>query len=134
MIYLVEVDGNRVVVELGDGVATAVVHGRTFRIGLPAEVGPGKLQPTRALPVERAPPPQPALRGGALVAPIPGLIAEVRVAAGDVVGAGDVLVVLEAMKMRNALRAAVAGTVSAVSVAPGDAVGLGATLVSFAQR
>jgi biotin carboxyl carrier protein len=57
------------------------------------------------------------------------VVRQVRVAPGDVVAAGDVLVVLEAMKTEHALRAPEAGTVAAVRVAPGDAVDAGALLV-----
>ena len=78
----------------------------------------------------RLPPPASALDDpGSCVAPTPGVVRQVRVAPGDVVAAGDVLVVLEAMKTEHALRAPEAGTVAAVRVAPGDAVDAGALLV-----
>ena len=54
-----------------------------------------------------------------VVAPMPGLIVRVNVAVGDVVQAGQGVVVMEAMKMENELRAAASGTVKAVNVAPG---------------
>ena len=66
-----------------------------------------------------------------LVAPMPGLIVRVNVAPGDVVHAGQGLVVMEAMKMENELRAAAAGTVRAVHAAPGSAVNKGAVLVEL---
>jgi acetyl/propionyl-CoA carboxylase alpha subunit len=62
-------------------------------------------------------------------APLPGAIARVLVAAGDHVGDGDPLVVLEAMKMEHTLRAAGAGTVGHVLCAPGDQVDVGDVLV-----
>lgn len=55
-------------------------------------------------------------------APMPGLVVEVRVRPGDRVAAGDSVVVMEAMKMRNELSAGVAGTVTSVTVATGDKV------------
>jgi pyruvate carboxylase subunit B len=67
-----------------------------------------------------------------LVAPMPGLIVRVNVQPGDVVAAGQGLVVMEAMKMENELRAAGGGTVKTVHVAPGVAVEKGAVLVELA--
>ena len=66
-----------------------------------------------------------------LIAPMPGLIVRVNVAAGDVVSAGQGLIVMEAMKMENELRASAAGTVRRVAVAPGSAVGKGAILLEM---
>jgi len=66
-----------------------------------------------------------------LVAPMPGLIVRVNVAVGDVVQAGQGLVVMEAMKMENELRAMVGGTVKRVAVAAGTAVEKGALLLEL---
>ncbi len=66
---------------------------------------------------------------GGLVAPMPGKVLEVRVAVGDVVEAGQVLVVLEAMKMEHPMSAGEAGVVSEVHVAVGDQVENGAVLL-----
>ena len=57
-----------------------------------------------------------------LKAPMPGLVLRVEVAAGDVVRAGQGLVIVEAMKMENELRAEVGGRVVKVHVAAGEAV------------
>jgi biotin carboxyl carrier protein len=64
-------------------------------------------------------------------APIPGLVITVAVTPGQVVGEGDSLVILEAMKMENELRAPREGTVHEVRVAPGDQVALGQVLLSI---
>jgi acetyl/propionyl-CoA carboxylase alpha subunit len=65
---------------------------------------------------------------GSLHAPLPGAVRRVSVAAGDAVEEGDVLMVLEAMKMEHAIRAPLDGIVSSVLVADGDQVQGGAIL------
>ena len=63
--------------------------------------------------------------------PMPGKILDVRVTVGDAVEAGQVLVLLEAMKMENALTAEGAGRVKKIHVAVGDLVDLGQVLVEL---
>jgi 3-methylcrotonyl-CoA carboxylase alpha subunit len=70
---------------------------------------------------------------GTVVAPMPGKIVRVLVAAGDVVEAGAPLIVLEAMKMETTLRSEIAGTVAAVRVEAGATVDAGAVLVEVAE-
>jgi pyruvate carboxylase subunit B len=66
-----------------------------------------------------------------LIAPMPGLIVRVNVQPGDVVQAGQGLVVMEAMKMENELRAPATGVVKSVLAAAGTAVDKGAVLVEL---
>jgi biotin carboxyl carrier protein len=66
-----------------------------------------------------------------LNAPMPGLIVRINVGVGDVVAAGQGLVVMEAMKMENELRSTAAGTVRSVAVQVGAAVEKGALLVEL---
>jgi 3-methylcrotonyl-CoA carboxylase alpha subunit len=67
-----------------------------------------------------------------IVAPMTGLVRSVPAAAGERVLRGDILVVLEAMKMEHSLRAASDGVVGAVHCAVGDTVSDGTLLVEFA--
>lgn len=68
---------------------------------------------------------------GLVVAPMPGKVSRVAVAAGDTVEAGQPVVVLEAMKMETTLAAEIDGRVDAVHVAPGATVDGGAVLVEI---
>jgi biotin carboxyl carrier protein len=66
-----------------------------------------------------------------LLAPMPGMIVRVHVQAGDVVRAGQGLIVMEAMKMENELRASVSATVRVVHARIGTAVEKGALLLEL---
>ena len=68
---------------------------------------------------------------GALEAPMPGTVLSVRVDPGDQVSEGDVLVVIESMKMEMSLVAPAPGVVAEVHVGPGDGVGQGQALVEL---
>lgn len=76
-----------------------------------------------------APAPAAPVAGDAVTAPMPGNILKVNVTAGQAVKEGDVLVVLEAMKMENEILAPKACTVKQVLVSKGSTVDTGATLV-----
>ena len=79
-----------------------------------------------------APKAAPAAAGSVAVnAPMPGTILDVKVAPGAAVKAGDVLVILEAMKMENEIVAPQDGTVAAVNVKKGDSVNSGDVLASL---
>ena len=84
-------------------------------------------------PAPAAAPAAPAGAAGAVAvkAPMPGNILDVKVKAGDSVKAGDVLAILEAMKMENEIVAPQDGTVASVNVNKGDTVNSGDTLVSM---
>lgn len=77
-----------------------------------------------------------ALTGGAehevakeVVAPMPGLVVRINVQPGEVVTAGQGVIVVEAMKMENELRAPADGVVSRIEVEPGSTVEKGALLI-----
>ena len=89
--------------------------------------------PVAAAPAAPKAPAAPAGAAGAVSvkAPMPGNILDVKVAAGASVKAGDVLVILEAMKMENEIVAPQDGTVASVNVHKGDTVNSGDVLVSM---
>ncbi len=103
------------------------VNGTVYEVAV--EVMDGA--PAAAAPAAAAPAPAPvaAPAGGEKVAsPMPGTILAVNVSNGQTVKKGDVLFVLEAMKMENEIMAPCAGTVASVSVTKGAAVDTGALL------
>ncbi|MGZ8595037.1 MAG: ATP-binding protein [Actinomycetota bacterium] len=110
----------------GDGSVPAGVtvagHRAQFR-GWAYELAPDELEP-----VTIAPP------GGSLAAPMPASVGRVAVAVGDEVEAGQVAVVLEAMKMQMRVDVPAAGVVRAVHVAVGDVVVAGQGLVDVEER
>lgn len=87
---------------------------------------PAPVAAPAAAPVPAAAAP---VAGDAVTAPMPGNILKVNVTAGQAVKEGDVLVVLEAMKMENEILAPKACTVKQVLVSKGSTVDTGATLV-----
>lgn len=96
----------------------------------PAGAAAKREAPPRPVP---RPAPRPGGGGGALVAPMPGVILEVSVKAGDAVARGQEVAVLEAMKMQNSVKSPRDGTIAEVCVAPGQAVGHGDAIVRFAS-
>ena len=69
--------------------------------------------------------------GTAITCPMPGTIIDIKVAAGDTVAEGQVLLIFEAMKMENEIVAPCAGTVAAIHTNKGDSVDSGAVLISL---
>lgn len=89
-----------------------------------------------AAPAPQAAPkaaPAPAAAGSVKVdAPMPGNILDVKVSNGTAVKAGQVLVILEAMKMENEIVAPQDGTVASINVNKGDTVEAGQTIITLA--
>ena len=91
-----------------------------------------KAAPAAAPKAAPAPAAAPAAAGSvAVTAPMPGKILGVKASAGQAVKRGQVLLILEAMKMENEIVAPQDGTVASINVAVGDSVEPGATLATL---
>ena len=88
--------------------------------------------PAPAAPAPAAAPAAASVAGGQSIdAPMPGNIISVNVKPGQAVKKGDVLLILEAMKMENEIMAPVDGTVGSVAVNPGQTVQSGQPLLTL---
>ena len=103
-----------------------------------AAAQPAAAQPTPAgkpqanVPAASAAAPAPAAGAGNPVkAPLPGTINSINVKVGDTVAVGQVVIVLEAMKMQNNIEAETAGTVTSILVNQGDSVMEGAVMLTI---
>lgn len=125
MAYEVDVE----VLDEGEGFASALPTPAAPRPPLHAVGGPAPASP---------PPPSPpapaaaAAAAGQVASPIAGVVVEIKVRPGEAVTEGQVLLVVEAMKMNTDIAAPAAGTIGAVHVAAGDGVREGQPLVDLA--
>lgn len=125
--YMIKVNGNQYEVEVEE-----------VKVDMAAQV---LSEPVKAAPVSAtaapasapAPKKDTAVPQGAttVTAPMPGTILKVNVNSGDAVKKGQVLLILEAMKMENEITAPKDGTVASVNVAKGTAVSAGDVMVSI---
>ena len=113
-VYTVELEGKAFVVKVSEG--GDISHVTTT---------------TAAAAPQTAPAPAPTSGGTPVTAPMAGNIWKVVATEGQTVAAGDVLFILEAMKMETEVKAAQAGTVRGICVKAGDAVAVGDTVMNL---
>lgn len=130
MKYQVSLNGKQFEVEVEKGSVSAVPTGAA-PASTPAAAAPA---PAAASAPAAAPAPAPAAApagGETVAAPMPGTILDIRCTAGQAVKGGDVLFILEAMKMENEICAPHDGTVGSVCVQKGASVQTGAALCTM---
>ena len=140
--YKLKINGNEynvTVNEVDGSMAEVEVNGTPFKVEFDKPVK--KASAPVAKPVAKSAAPAPAAApvakpaaaaggaGTAVTSPLPGVILDVCVKEGDAVKRGQTVMVLEAMKMENAIEATADGTVTAIKVGKGDSVLEGAPLV-----
>ena len=145
MRYKIAIGDSKFDIEVGEiqaGMAEVAVNGKSYQVNIEnyAEVAAGRgLQsrktvtatprtdyssaPHPAIPASAAT--SPNLGGGAVVAPIPGLILKINVKVGDAVSAGQVVAIMEAMKMENNISSNISGTVTNIRAGEGSQVTTG---------
>ena len=111
------------------------VNGNAYEVDV-EEIGAAApaAAPVADAPVAAAPvaPVAAAPAGGTVITcPMPGTIIDIKVAAGQAVSEGQILVIFEAMKMENEIVAPCAGTVASINCVKGDSVNSGAVLLSL---
>lgn len=143
--YKYKINGTVYKVGIGDienGIADVQVNGTPYKVELEQKAAPVKVvsapRPAAAPrtasgeKVIASPAPKAAANGTPVKAPLPGTVLDINVTVGQEVKAADTVVVLEAMKMENAIKAGVDGKVAAINIAKGDAVQADAVLLTIA--
>jgi len=124
MKYVVTLNGKKYEVEVEKGEATAVYAGPAEApVAAPAAAAPATPAPAAVeAPAAPAAAPVAAGAGDPVKAPMPGTILDVRASVNQTVKEGDILFILEAMKMENEIVAPKAGTVTSITVNKGASV------------
>lgn len=138
MKYIVKVAEKSYEVEIEDIYARPViarVDGQEFRVTPENEVMPASQKETTEITIKSVEqsqqPVNPGLNSDELTAPLPGTVIEIFVKAGEHIETGQVILVIEAMKMKNSIRSTRAGKIAEVLVSAGQTVAHKQALVRF---
>lgn len=134
MKYVVTVNGERyeVEVERVDGKSSSLSRKQMERgVKTRVETEPAVSAAPVSASAAAAPAASNAGGGSAVISPMPGVILDIKVKEGDSISEGQVVVILEAMKMENEIVSEFTGTVSAIRVKKGDTVDTDAVLVEI---
>ena len=123
----VNVNGIRFDVEMKQPINAASTL-KKVRIEAPKPVARPAVVPAAA-PADNKP--MAAGTGNPVKAPLPGTVTELKVNVGDKVNTGDVVLVLEAMKMQNNIESEYSGTITSITVKQGETVMEGAVLLTI---
>ncbi len=148
--YTIDIGGNEYIIhvqELGIDHFRVLVAGQVFEARLVAkpddpettrhvEIAPSALPQKEAVTQKASHYPMPCADDAQsdLTAPMPGTILSIAVAPGDAVACGQVVLILEAMKMKNALQAPQDGIVTDICVQQGQKVNTGDVLIRFSAE
>lgn len=131
-LFNIKVNGNMYEVEVEEVKTTASASVKET----PKVVAPQKTQEVKQTPAAPVAPKAPEKKveisvegGSSISAPMPGTINEIRVKEGDTVSRGQILLILEAMKMENEIMAPVDGVVAGISVSKGASVNAGELMI-----
>lgn len=127
--YRVTVDGTAYTVEVESLGAGAALPAAPAPVAAPVAAAPAPAAPAAEAPAAAAPVAEGA---NTVTAPMPGKILNVKVNVGDSVNNGDLVLLLEAMKMENEVFATASGKVAEVRVKSGDSVNTGDVLLVIA--
>lgn len=144
--FIYRINGQEYIVavnKMDNGLAEVAVNGSNYKVELvnneeeitlvtrPASKAPAAT-PTAAPKATTSAPTKPASGGaGSVKSPLPGIIIDVLVNEGDEVKKGQTVVMLEAMKMENAIQATQDGKVTGIHVSKGDSVLEGVALITI---
>lgn len=130
--FKIKVDGTEYLVEMEELTVPGLAPVAPAPVAAPAAPAPAPAAPEPAPAPAPAPAPSaPAAGSDAQTAPMPGKILEIKYNVGDAVSANDTVLVLEAMKMENAIVAERAGTITAMHVSAGQMVNPGDALFTI---
>ncbi|MET0026204.1 MAG: sodium-extruding oxaloacetate decarboxylase subunit alpha [Candidatus Thiodiazotropha sp.] len=117
--------------EAGPEAYQVEVNGVTYNVKVSPAGAVTSVSETRTVVQEAAPAAAPSAGASNITAPLSGTIHTIKVSVGQQVASGDVIMILEAMKMETEVRATASGTVAQILVKEGEAVQVGTPLVSL---